>query len=249
LKVRDEDPRLDGVQIAPGPLLAFDDRFVAVNRTDAQTGLIDFVFTLLNPAPPINQAGVLATVAFEVTGSGPLTVEVAEAKFVSSRLMAIPVATIDLRLAGPPVLEPVSIQPAATTIPFGWGWAIAGMLGVILAGLLLLWLLPRNSVTPAVPPGARRRPGATASPTRTAALLTEQGQRAMHQGDLAQAYDRFSQAIELDPANAAAWLGKGLVARPASEKRICFRRVLALDPDNPQARAGLQQLDTSSEGF
>jgi Tfp pilus assembly protein PilF len=91
--------------------------------------------------------------------------------------------------------------------------------------------------------------GVTASPTHTAALLTEQGQRAMAQGQMAQAYDRFSQAIELDPANAAAWLGRGLVAQQKTEKRICFQRALALEPGNTQAQMELQRLDTSIKGF
>lgn len=248
LKVRDEDPRLEGVQIAPGPLLAFDDRFVALNEANAQAGLIDFVFTLLKPALPINQAGVLATVAFEVTGSGPFKVEVAEAKFVSSKLTAMPVATTVLALAGPQDLEPVSPQPITTRFPLSGAWAIAGILGVVITALLLLRLLPAGSVVTGGLPGARRVPGVTASPTHTAVLLTEQGQRALVQGHPAQAYDRFSQAIELDPANAAAWLGKGLVAQQEIEKRICFKRALALEPGNTQARMELQRLDTSIKG-
>src|SRR5688500_1147468 len=34
MKVRDENSRLEGVQITPGPLLASDARFVATNRAD-----------------------------------------------------------------------------------------------------------------------------------------------------------------------------------------------------------------------
>ncbi|MCQ3978826.1 MAG: hypothetical protein DPW09_35835, partial [Anaerolineae bacterium] len=240
LKVRDEDPRLEGVQIAPGPLLAFDDRFVALNRADAQTGMVDFVFTLLKPALPINKAGVLATVAFEVIGPGPLKVEVTEAKFVSSQLTAIPIETTDLALAGPPAGAVIQPQPAATPSSFGWGWAIAGVLGLVGVTLFLLRLLPKEE-TPTIFPPLRPMPGVAPSPTRTAALLTEQAYRAMQQRDLAQAYERFSQAIELDPANAAAWLGKGLAAQQATEKRICFQRALALEPDNAQAQAELQQ--------
>jgi len=248
LKARDEDPRLAGAQIAPGPLLAFlDDRFVVLNQADAQTGLIDFVFTLLKPAPPINGDGVLATIAFEVIGAGPLKVEVTEAKFVSSQLTAIPIATTDLALAGPPAGAVIQPQPAAAPSSFGWGWAVAGVLGLVGVALLLLRLRPRAETADHVQP-IRRTPGTAPSPTRTAALLTEQAYRAMQQRDLAQAYERFSQAIELDPASAAAWLGKGLAAQQAAEKRICFQRALALEPDNAQAQAELQQLDTSTEG-
>lgn len=249
LKVRDEDPRLEGVQIAPGPLLAFDDRFVALNQADAQAGLIDFVFTLLKPAPPINEAGVLATVAFEVTGSGPFKVEVAQAKFVSSKLTALPVATTTLALAGPQDLKTVLSQPVVTRTPFSWAWVIAGILGIVTIALLVFRRLPAEAAATGGQLATRRVPGVTASTTRTAALLAEQGLRAKAQGDLAQAYDRFSQAIELDPANAAAWLGKGQVAEQETEKRICFQRALALEPGNAQAQAELQRLDTSIKGF
>lgn len=249
LRPHDEDSRLEGVQIAPGPLLAaWDDRLVYLNQADAQTGLIDFVFSMLNPAPPINEDGVLATVAFEVIGTGPLKIEVTEAKFVSSQLTAIPVVTTDLTLDGPQAETIVQPPPAATVLPFRWGWAIAGIVGVVVLAFVLLRLLPRPEIAPGPQP-VRRMPGVTPSPTRTAALLTAQAYRAMQQHDLAQAYERFSQAIELDPASAAAWLGKGLAAQQPTEKRICFQRALALEPDNAQAQAELQQLDTPTKGL
>lgn len=246
LRPRDEDQRLEGVQIAPGPLLAsWDDRLVYLNQADAQTGLIDFVFTMLNPAPPINEDGVLATVAFEVIGTGPLKVEVTEAKFVSSRLTAIPVVTTNLVLDGLQTESVAHPQPAPAVSPFGW--AIAGIVGIAALAFVLLRLLPRAE-TATDPQSVRQTRGKAPTPTRTAALLTAQAYRAMQQHDLAQAYERFSQAIELDPASAAAWLGKGLAAQQPTEKRICFQRTLALEPDNIQAQAELQQLDTLTEG-
>ncbi len=248
LRPRDEDQRLEGVQIAPGPLLAFDDRFVALNQADSQTGLVDFVFTQLHPAPPINEDGVLATVAFEVIGTGPLKIEVTEAKFVSSQLTAIPVVTTDLTLDGPHAEAIAQPPPAAIVSPFGWGWAIVGLVGLAGLAFVLLRLLPRPEPA-AGPQPVQRMPGVAPSPTRTAALLTEQAYRAMQQHDLAQAYERFSQAIELDPASAAAWLGKGLAAQQSTEKRICFQRALALEPENTQAQTELQRLDTLTEEF
>ena len=56
------------------------------------------------------------------------------------------------------------------------------------------------------------------------------------------AHELFSRAVERDPANSEAWLGKGLVAQQVAEKRICFQRVLALDPDNAVACSELQQV-------
>jgi Flp pilus assembly protein TadD len=128
---------------------------------------------------------------------------------------------------------------------------IAGLLALLLALLLLFWLRSRRVVVTAgagAPQPVRRIPGAGGS-AQTSALLTEQGNRAAKQGDLAQAYERYSQAIELDPANAAAWLGKGLVAQQVTEKRICFQRALALDPQNRLAKTELKLLDTHVEGW
>lgn len=249
LKVRDEDPRLDGIQIAPGPLLAFDDRFVAVNHVDTQAGLINFVFTLLKPAPSINTDGVVAAVVFEIAGNGPFDIGVAQAKLVSSALSAIPVTVTGLSLNGLPDLP---AEPAKTLLPARLGWTIVGVLGLLL--ILLLWFSIHITRGRTQAVGAQqvlhRIPGVAdvGASARTSALLTEQGQRAASQGDLAQAYERFSQAIEFDPANPAAWLGKGLVAQQDTEKRICFRRVLALDPQNSIAQIELQQLDASAEG-
>jgi hypothetical protein len=251
LKVRDEDFRLAGVQIAPGPLLAFDDRFVAVNRVDSQAGLIHFVFTLLKPAPPINGEGVLATVVLEVTGRGPFALDVAQAKLVSSQLTAIPVIITNLSLDRPQDAGSEVALGTETALPPNYRGMIAGLLALLLALLLLFWLRSRRVVVTAgagAPQPVRRIPGAGGS-AQTSALLTEQGNRAAKQGDLAQAYERFNQAIELDPANAAAWLGKGLVAQQVTEKRICFQRALALDPQNRLAKTELKLLDTHVEGW
>jgi len=64
----------------------------------------------------------------------------------------------------------------------------------------------------------------------------------VQRGDLKLAHEFFSRAVEQDPGNAGAWLGKGLVAEQRTEKRICFQRVLALDPENAVAQTELQQL-------
>jgi hypothetical protein len=161
----------------------------------------------------------------------------------------LPVATTALALARPEDLKTALPQPVVTSFSFSWAWAIAGILGIVTVTLLLLRLLPTGAAGTGGQPPARRVPAVAVSPTRIAALLAEQGQRAMMQGNLAQAYDHFSRAIELDPANAAAWLGKGLVAQQETEKRICFQRVLALEPANTQAQAELQRLDPSIKGL
>ena len=67
-------------------------------------------------------------------------------------------------------------------------------------------------------------------------MLTRQAQHLLEEGNTQAAYELFSQAVELDPANVEAWLGKGMVAQQELERDICFQRVLALDPDNEAAK-------------
>jgi hypothetical protein len=238
LQVVDANPRLEGIQIAPGPFLAVEDRFVVTNRVDAQTGQITFVVTLLGPARPVSGSGVLATVAFLTIGGGPYEVQVTRAQLVSSALVSIPVTTENLPLITPGAAAPsrLPFMPAA-----GW-WAVG--LAVLLAVAIGVVSLNRRGY------GSRRptvsRAGAPPTPGhslfRSSAEYTEQAKRAMQRGDLELAHELYSRAVERDPANSEAWLGKGLVAQQVAEKRICFQRVLALDPGNPVARTELQQV-------
>jgi hypothetical protein len=241
LQVQDANARLEGVQIAPGPFLVAEDRFVVTNKVDPQSGVITFVVTLLNPAPPVSGSGVLATVAFDIIGSGPYSVDVTRAQLVSSKMVSIPVVAENLVL-------PTAGQPASPTTPPSlvrgfptWGWWPIGIACLLLAMLGVLWVRERGraSATPAISRGAPA--GVNHTSAETSAMLTEQGRRAMQRGDLAMAHELFSRAVERDPANAAAWLGKGLVAQQTAEKRICFQRVLALDPGNSVAQVELQQ--------
>lgn len=243
LRVRDDNPRLEGVQIAPGPLLAFDDRFVATNRADPAAGVINFVFTLLRPAPPISGQGVLATIVFETLGDGPFTVEVSQVQLVSSASKPLPVATENLYLSSAQI-PPTSPPAAGVAAGPGWGWwlslgALATLVG--LAILLVKLRLRQAEPVPVAVAATAARPGIgpTDSAVRSAGLLTRQAQRLLEQGNVPGAYELFSQAVELDPGNVEAWLGKGLVAQQELERTICFQRVLMLDPDNEVARREL----------
>lgn len=255
LRVRDDNPRLEGIQIAPGPLLAAGDRFVAANQADPQRGLIDFVFTLLEPASFIEDEGTLATIIFEITGSGPFDIEITTAKLVSVDLEPVPVLTEGLHLNGdlestaiaPPGEAPVVSQPQSPALPVG-RWTLVGLLCLLIVGGIILFRSKRSTPSPGGKDqvSGRRIPGPHRSTTRSAALLTEQANLALSQSRLEKAYELFNRAIELNPTNVEAWLGKGLVAQQPTEKRICFQRVLAFDPDNSTAKLGLQQLEAES---
>jgi hypothetical protein len=241
LKVRDDNPRLAGVQAAPGPLLAFDDRFVASNQADNQAGQVDFVFTLLRPAPPIAGQGVLATVVFEITGRGPFDITVEHAQLVSAESTPLPAVVEGLRM---PAASVANMGPGLAAAP-AWLWWAGGALLVGLVGVsgLLVWLHtrpPRVGLPPeAMPEMVRVQPGQGQAAVQSAALLAEQGHRQLQQGKIQAAYELFNQALEVDPANVAAWLGKGLSSRSQTERRICLERVLALEPANQVARREL----------
>ncbi|HMQ52824.1 MAG TPA: cohesin domain-containing protein [Anaerolineae bacterium] len=241
LQVRDNDPRLEGIQIKPGPLIDFGDRFVVQNSANSETGLIDFAFTLLRSAEPINGEGVLATVVFEILGGGPFTVEISAAQLVASTFTAIPVATSSLLIE-----DAEGESGPAASVPQWRQWQTVLLVSVPISLILLILIIfslsQRRLFQGSASAPVRRMPGSVGASVRSAALLAQQGHRAVAQGDPARAYELFSQAIELDPANTDAWLGKGLVAQQPTEKRICLQRVLALDPENSTAKNALAQL-------
>lgn len=74
VQVRDADAATEGVQIEVGEWLA--DGFVAANQVDNKKGTILYAATLLNPAPPLNGDGTVATIQFSAEGDGtsPLTI-------------------------------------------------------------------------------------------------------------------------------------------------------------------------------
>ena len=252
MKVRDENSRLEGVQITPGPLLASDARFVATNRADLESGQIDFVFTLLKPATPLQGDGTLATIAFEILDAGPYLIEVSRVQLVSSQLKASPFTTENLYLNGD--LQRITQPQYLIATQTAWeGWRTLALISLMLALLLLVlmrsrWVVATLAGRNGSQPGPQRVTNSARSSLRSSALLSEQGHHALSQNDTEKAYELFSQAIELDPANAKAWLGRGLVAQQRMEKLICFQRVLALDPNNRRARLELNQLSTSDAG-
>ena len=244
LQVEDANPRLEGIQIAPGPFLAADERFIVTNKVDATAGLITFVVTLLNPAPPVSGEGVLATIAFRILGDGPYAVEIVRTQLVSASLTTIPAASEGLLLSMP---SDAGLASSRGIPPWGW-WSlgIGGLLLVIVALSIVRQRRRAAVLKGAVVVHDGSIPTTELSAGEMAIMLTEQARRAMQQGNLELAHELFSRAVERDPANSDAWLGKGLVAHQISEKRICFQRVLALDPANPVAQAELQQLERAN---
>lgn len=69
--------------------------------------------------------------------------------------------------------------------------------------------------------------------------LVQQGLTAARVGDVEDARQLLTEATEQTPNNIEAWLGLAGVVDSLEEKRRCFKKVLALDPDHQEAQAGL----------
>jgi hypothetical protein len=69
--------------------------------------------------------------------------------------------------------------------------------------------------------------------------LVQQGLTAARVGDLEDARRLLEKATQQMPYNVEAWLGLAGVVESLKEKQKCFNKVLALDPDNSEAKAGL----------
>ena len=72
--------------------------------------------------------------------------------------------------------------------------------------------------------------------------LVHWGQIAARAGDRASAYRLFLEALALEPTDAEAWLWRAGTAAEPAEAIACLERVLELDPANPRARRGLEEV-------
>jgi hypothetical protein len=72
--------------------------------------------------------------------------------------------------------------------------------------------------------------------------LVRQAKAAARVGEYKEAHRLLTKATELDPDNVETWLDLAGVVESPEEKQACFQRVLALDPNNGEARAGLEYI-------
>jgi hypothetical protein len=77
---------------------------------------------------------------------------------------------------------------------------------------------------------------------RSATLLSKQGIAALQSGDILQARELLSQALQITPADEHAWLWLSGAVTNDAERRYCLERVLAINPTHVHARRGLEQL-------
>jgi hypothetical protein len=115
--VVDADPGRDGIQVRPGDFL--DPGFIAVNRVDNESGVIEFAMTQLNPSEPASGSGRL--VNFLVRGmragaSAPLTP--VHALLARRDGMEIPATLVPGAVeVGPPPVETPADTPDFSPVP------------------------------------------------------------------------------------------------------------------------------------
>jgi hypothetical protein len=81
------------------------------------------------------------------------------------------------------------------------------------------------------------------SSDQTKTDLVQQGLTAARVGDLEDARHLLREATEQMPDSVEAWLGLAGVVESLEEKQRCFSKVLDIDPNNDEARAGLARVE------
>jgi len=97
--VQDEYPDLDGAQIRVGAAFPEGQSFVALNRVDAEQGIIDFAATLLNPAEPLVGEAELASLSIIPLVQGEASFDWEEVLLVDRAGMSQPVTDIGAMLS------------------------------------------------------------------------------------------------------------------------------------------------------
>ena len=72
--------------------------------------------------------------------------------------------------------------------------------------------------------------------------ILKAGIAAAKSGNFVQATALFAQVVEIDPSSEQGWLGLGYCVSATDQREYCFRRVLALNPNNRDAKEQLARL-------
>ena len=73
--------------------------------------------------------------------------------------------------------------------------------------------------------------------------LLQAGLTAARAGDMETAAALFARVVKLDPKSEQGWLGLGFCFSDQIKRQYCFQRVLAINPDNPQAKQALELIE------
>ena len=77
-------------------------------------------------------------------------------------------------------------------------------------------------------------------PEEQIGVLLQQGMQAAQQGDTVRADRLFQAVLEKDPDHEEAWLWRAALAESPDQSVVYLQRVLAINPDNTRAQAGLR---------
>jgi LysM repeat protein len=117
LQVQDADPSEEDVQIQPGNFPSPD--FVAENKVDNTTGIVNYALTQLPPHEPINGSGLLASVTFQGASEGTSDLTLNVVKLATRQGEPIPATSegsqITVKGGEPP--SPTPTPPTATPTP------------------------------------------------------------------------------------------------------------------------------------
>jgi len=118
LQVLDANSGVDGVQISPGNFLSSD--FVVRNEADNALGRVIYVVVQVDPAPPANGNGVLASFTVQAVALGESDLIFSAPVKLSDPtgqpiLAEVEESIISVGGAAPPTMSPEPTQPPATT--------------------------------------------------------------------------------------------------------------------------------------
>jgi hypothetical protein len=85
LEIVDFDKKTPVIELEPGAFLNPAKAFFLQNTADNKTGSINYVMTLLNPAPEAQGNGILFRALVKAKKSGTTTIEISKAKFGASQ--------------------------------------------------------------------------------------------------------------------------------------------------------------------
>lgn len=83
LRVRDVNPRTDGIQLAPGDFLDFEHWVILRNAANNETGVAELSITQTGPIPGRDGTGVLGSIIFESIGQGSTAVHFEEIELLA----------------------------------------------------------------------------------------------------------------------------------------------------------------------
>ncbi len=80
-------------------------------------------------------------------------------------------------------------------------------------------------------------------------LLLREAITSLRSGNKEWARECLTRILKADPRHEEAWLWLSAVLETPAEKRYCLEKVLTINPDNEQARAGLRELAARESGY